>query len=84
MLLNVTKFTHLSVNLLPARKKLYTAARSEVFLDAQLLPQIGPEDLFKYLGLRFHPAGIHPPEETKVVAALQRVEMGSFKTLAEA
>lgn len=42
MELNVAKCTHMSVNLLPARKKLYTAINSRVYLGAQPLPQIGP------------------------------------------
>lgn len=58
MELNRGKCTHLSVNLLPAKKTLYTTVRCQVFLVAQATPQIGPENFFIYLGLRLHPVGI--------------------------
>lgn len=49
--------TNLRVNLLPPRKKLYTATLSRVFLDRFLdsgpVLQICPEDLFKYLDTDF-------------------------------
>lgn len=79
MRLNRSKCTHVSVNLLPARKKLYTAVSSRVYLGADPVPQIGSQDLFKYLGLRFHPAGLQKPDEVALTVALNRVEQAPLK-----
>lgn len=59
MELNIDKCTHLSVNLLSAKKKLYTSTLAQILLDDHPIPQIG---LFNYLGLQFHPTSIQQPE----------------------
>lgn len=50
MAINPAKCHHLATLLLPARKKLYTAENSRVFIGATPINNIGPQEAFKYLG----------------------------------
>lgn len=80
MELNVGKCANLSVVAQAARRTIYTAVNHHyVFLQGGRIPQLGPTDLFKYLGHRFHPAGIQLPDEVDLTSALRRIEKAPLK-----
>lgn len=79
MSINADKCTHLAVNCLPAKKQLYVVSKARVFVGAEAIPVVGPEDLFKYLGFRYSYMDVEPSSSAPLAEQLARVRHAPLK-----
>lgn len=76
---NPRKCSTLQVNLLPSKKKLYTASNVNIILAGQRLPVVKADDTFKYLDLPFSPLGITSPSQHSLELAIARLSKAALK-----
>ncbi|KAK9719185.1 Reverse transcriptase (RNA-dependent DNA polymerase) [Popillia japonica] len=71
--LNATKSAALSVGVVPGKKQLYTHTKNLFYVGGKAIPQLTPDDYFKYLGSRYNFTGQVRPSVELLKAQLARV-----------
>ena len=77
--LNPAKCVALTSLVVPRKKKLYTATTTRLALGGELIKQLGPSEVFGYLGVRIGREGLQPPSPQEVRARCTRVLRAPLK-----
>ena len=77
--LNVAKCAALCVQVVPAKKTLYTVSRPLFYADGEFVKQLSPDEFFKYLGRHVTTLGYARPFVGELQAQLQRIRSAPLK-----
>lgn len=79
MEMSAAKCAHLSVQLVPGRKRSVVSSDARIFVGPTAITCVGAEDSFKYLGFRFRFMGAEAPSSDSLHICLSRLSAALLK-----
>lgn len=76
--INAAKSTAVTCQVVPKKKRLFVATTSKFYIDGVAIPQLQPQETFKYLGHRYGALGVVNADIDDLKTNLKKVEQAAL------